>query len=352
MKKIIVNTRISKYSLTGLQRYTSELLERFGEFVECVAPKKNLSRSKGHLWEQSILPMRVRNNLLFSPANSGPIMISNQVVTVHDVVQLEAEHVPELTNDIDLKTRLWFQFMTPRLLRRVAHIITISEFTKERILEHIKMDESRITVIPNGVSKKFHPITQEDRAQFIGTIELPTRHYLLCVGTLRPLKNINRLLRAWEIIQTQVPEDVWLVVTGKVHDTRAYAEMCGGRTLPPRVHFTGHVSDNLLVLLYADALAFVYPSLHEGFGLPPLEAMAAGVPVLTGNRSSLPEVVGDAGLMVDPYDVDAIAEGIKNLVEDADLRNELSTKGLLRAKSYSWDTTAMRTLALLQEVGR
>ena len=143
---------------------------------------------------------------------------------------------------------------------------------------------------------------------------MPCRHYVLCVGSLEPRKNLPRLLQAWSRIQSEVPGNVWLVLTGKKGNERIFADAAGLSRLPPRVHLTGHVPDDVLPALYAGAIAFAYPSVYEGFGLPPLEAMAAGIPVLTGNQTSLPEVVGDAGVMVDPYDVDALADGLLRLL--------------------------------------
>jgi glycosyltransferase involved in cell wall biosynthesis len=301
---------------------------------------------KGHLWEQLVLPATVRGRVLFSPSNTGPLRVKRQVVTLHDAVPLDH---PEWLNS---RFAAWYRFLTPRLVRRVAHVITISEFSKQRLLENTKLDEKHVTVIHLGVDQRFQPLSLEEAWTRLNDLNLPSRHYVLCVGSLEPRKNLSRLLQAWSRIQASVPDDIWLVLTGKKGNARVFANDAGLDQLPPRVHLTGHVPDAVLPALYAGALVFAFPSVYEGFGLPPLEAMASGVPVLTGNRASLPEVVGAAGVMVDPYDVDALAEGLQGLIMDETLRARLSPLGLARAKQFSWDTTAERTWHILEGVAR
>jgi glycosyltransferase involved in cell wall biosynthesis len=343
-KSIIMNTRVLQSHTTGVQRYILELQARFGGEVDVVAPKQCLAGVQGHAWEQFALPARVRGKVLFSPSNTGPLAISRQVVTLHDVVPLDH---PEWLNP---KFAAWYRFLTPRLVKRAAHIITISEFSKERILAHTGIDDSHITVIPNGVDSRFRPHTQDELVEQSKGLDLPSRHYVLCVGSLEPRKNLVRLLQAWSRIQADIPSDIWLVLTGKRGNSRVFANAAGMDTLPPRVHLTGHVADHVLPALYAGAMVFAYPSVYEGFGLPPLEAMASGVPVLTGNQASLPEVVGDAGVMLDPYDVEAIAEGLNRLIEDSSLRSQLRAKGLERARLFNWDKAAERTWTILDRL--
>jgi glycosyltransferase involved in cell wall biosynthesis len=341
-----MNTRVLQSHTTGVQRYTLELKARFGGKVDIIAPKQSLAGVQGHAWEQFVLPSKVRGKMLFSPSNTGPLAVMSQVVTLHDVVPLDH---PEWLNT---KFAAWYRFLTPRLVKRAAHVITISEYSKERILAHTSIDESRITVIPNGVDARFKPHTPDEVVEKLNGLDLPSRHYVLCVGSLEPRKNLARLLQAWSRIQADIPDDIWLVLTGKRGNSRVFAEAAGMDALPPRVHLTGHVADDVLPALYAGAVAFVYPSVYEGFGLPPLEAMASGVPVLTGNRASLPEVVGDAGIMINPYDVDAIADSLIRLIEDSTLRSRLRVKGLERVQLFSWDITAERTLAILNQVSQ
>jgi len=342
---VVVNARILSSVLTGVQRYTLELLSRFDDRVRTFAPKARLDGVRGHLWEQIVLPRRLKGELLFSPGNTGPLAVRRQVITVHDVVPLDH---PEWLNP---QFAAWYRFLVPSLVRRVRRVIAISEFTRKRLLERTGVEPEKIVVIPNGVDARFHPRSEEDVRRVRDALGIPTAHYVLSLGSLEPRKNLHRLLQAWGLIQAEVPEDVWLIVAGAKGKPLVFRDVSFDR-LPPRVYLTGHVPDEHLPALYSGALAFVYVSVYEGFGLPPLEAMASGTPTLTSNQTALPEVVGDAGLMVDPYEVEAIAWEIKRLVEDSVLRAGLRKKGLERAKQFSWDKTAELTWKVLQEAAQ
>lgn len=329
--------------VTGVQRYLLEILHRIGQHTDTLAPKSWTSGIKGHAWEQCVLPAVVRGRVLFSPSNTGPLAVSRQVVTLHDVVPLDH---PEWLSP---KFAAWYRFLTPRLMRRAARIITVSEFSKRRLLDQVRLDESKIRVIPNGVDARFHPRDKGQIDHTLRSLGLPSRRYVLSVGSLEPRKNLGRLLQAWSMVHQTLPEDLWLVISGQ-GNPKVFAAGLGIDKMPPRVHLTGHVPDEILPFLYAGADLFAYLSLYEGFGLPPLEAMASGVPVITSDRTSLPEVTGDAALTVDPWDVEAIAAAIKTLSGNAELRADLISKGLARARQFSWDLTAERTRAVLREV--
>ena len=339
---VIVNVRVLGSPLTGVQRYTLELLGRFGDKVQAVAPKKDLFGIQGHLWEQLMLPYYSKGKLLFSPANTGPLSVAKQVVTIHDLSVIDR---PEGFNP---SFRVFYRFLLPRLARRVRAVITVSAFTRERLIEWAKILPSRVYVIPNGVDRRFSPQQIDSIERLRNALQIPSPYYILSLGSIEPRKNLPRLLAAWERIQRELPQEVWLVVAGGKGKSSVFNDV-GIQNLPPRVHLTGRVADELLPALYSGALAFVYPSLYEGFGLPPLEAMACGTPVLTANVTAMPEVVGDAGLLVDPYNVEAIAHGIRRLVEDSALREELRKKGLERAKQFTWERTAELTWAVLEE---
>jgi glycosyltransferase involved in cell wall biosynthesis len=241
----------------------------------------------------------------------------------------------------------WYRFLLPKLLQRALRIITDSEFTKGRILAHVDIRPEKITVIPCGVSPHFRPEAISEAGKAIASQKLPSRNYILTVGSLEARKNLARLFRAWGQVWERMPEDLWLVVVGGKGSGRVFANVQVDR-MPPRVFLADRVDDSELPALYAGALGLAYVSLYEGFGLPPLEAMASGIPVLVGNRSSLPEVVGDAGILVDPENEEEIAEGIRALVENSALRRDLRERGLLRARKFSWDETARRTWHVLQ----
>ena len=340
-KPILVNARILTQPITGVQRYLLELLRRWeGEYRE-VSPSFKFNGVKGHFWEQVMLPLHANSSLLFSPSNTGPVAIKDQVVTLHDVVPFDH---PEWLNK---RFAAWYKLITPMLLHNVRHVITISEFSKQRILNNIDIPEEKITVIHNGVDERFRPHSPEEIDILFKTLKLPSKKFVLSLGSLEPRKNLARLLKAWNLVYRKLPDDVWLVVTGKPGSNLVFKNVDIPTNLP-RVHFTGHVEDKLLPLLYAAANSFAYLSVYEGFGLPPLEAMASGTPVLTGDRTALREVVGDSGLMVDPFDVDAIAEGLTKVVNDNTLSTELIRRGLIRSKHFDWNVAAKKTLSLLR----
>ena len=341
-----VNTRILRSHTTGTQRYLMELLSRWEDSLDYIEPGVPRHGIKGHAWEQFSLPAKLQGRTLFSPSNTGPLAVSNQVVTIHDVVPLDH---PEWLNPRFAK---WYQFLTPRLARRVRHIITISEFTRQRIQYHMRVPREKISVIPNGVDVRFNLQAASSLESLHTALGLPYRSYVLYVGSLEPRKNLKGLIEAWRRLQDQLPDDLWLVICGAKGPSRIYADQDDQADLPPRVHFTGHVPDHLMPVLYARAEFFVYPSVYEGFGLPPLEAMACGVPVITGNRTALPEVVGEAGYTIDPGDTDEIAEAILRLADDTALRQDLALAGMKRSYAFSWEATARQTISVIRNAAR
>jgi glycosyltransferase involved in cell wall biosynthesis len=338
---IAINTRVLAAHVTGVQRYTAELLSRWNGNAQRIAPDRALRGFTGLAWEQLVLPTRLKGRLLFSPASSGPLQTKNQVVTIHDTAVFDC---PE---SFSPSFAAWYRFLLPRLAQRARQVITDSEFVKERIVAHCGVGRNKVVVVPIGVDSRFCPESVSRLEEAVAALGLPSRRYILTVGSLEPRKNLARLFQAWAAVERELSGDIWLIVVGAAGNSRVFGRSDLGR-LPARTFLAGHVEDRLLPALYAGAMAMVYPSFYEGFGLPPLEAMASGAAVIAGNRSSLPEVVGDAGLLVDPFDVEAIAEGISRLVRDSVLRGELRRRGLLRAKQFSWDETARRTWDVIQ----
>lgn len=337
---IVVNTRVFGGALTGTLRYTRELLARWNGHAEAVSPGRCSRGLSGHAWEQVVLPQRLQGRLLFSPSNTGPLAVENQVVTMHDMA------VFDCAATFSARFEAWYKILLPALAQRVRGIITVSTFVKERILAHTDVSPTKITVIPNGVSPQFTPAAVSELDFAVATLKLPSREYILAVGSADPRKNLNRLFQAWGRAQNSVSEDIWLLVVG-AGNSRVFRD-ASFEPLPPRVLLLGHVEDYILPTLYAGALAMAYVSLYEGFGLPILEAMASGTAVLAGNLSSLPEIVGDAGLLIDPFEVGAIEQGMRRIIEDSEFRSDLQRRGMTRAKQFSWDEAARRTWDVLQ----
>jgi glycosyltransferase involved in cell wall biosynthesis len=289
-----------------------------------------------------VLPKIARGHLLWSPANTGPLTLGRQVLTVHDTASIDH---PEW---FDTRFSAWYRSITPILARRVSRLITVSEFSKRRLIELTGIPASRIAVIPNGVDARFHPRSPEEIRQVTKRTGIPTKNYLLSVSSLEPRKNLPRLLEAWRLSTARLPADVWLVVAGaEGKDNIFRAESI--ETIPPRVLFAGFVADDDLPALYSGAIALLYPSMYEGFGLPPLEAMAAGTVPIVGNSSSLPEVVGEAGILVDPFRVDELGEAIVRIVEYNELRAKLSLLGIQRGREFTWERAADATWRVLLE---
>jgi glycosyltransferase involved in cell wall biosynthesis len=341
MTSIALNARFYAHRPTGMQRYALELARRFAQHLDPVRPSKPLRGPSGHLWEQFYLPSAVRGRLLWSPNNTGPLAIAKQVCTIHDLIPLDH---PEWFNR---RFAQWYAWLLPPLGKRVRRIVAISEFTKRRAVKLLSVPPEKIVVIPNGVDARFSRRPTGEIAAMRCELGISSPSYLLYVGSLEPRKNLRRLLEAWARAQTRVPEEVILVVAGPAGSSRVFGSV---EIQPsPRVVFTGYVADESLPALYSGALAVVYPSLYEGFGLPPLEAMACGAPVITSNNTSLPEVVGDGALLVDPHDVNSIAEGIIAVLGNSALREELTRRGLARASRFTWERSARQTLSVLLE---
>lgn len=338
---VVVNTRSLQGPLTGVQRYTLELRKRWNGLVEEVCPGRTLHGFEGHAWEQFILPRKARGRLLFSPSNTGPIAARRQVVTIHDASSFD---YPMLRNRF---FGSWYRWLQPRLAEHVECVITDSEFAKSRLLFHTGVAASKVVVIPLGVDGRFSPDAVDYFDEMIKSLGFPSRRYFVCVGTLEPSKNHPRLLEAWGRLQNKIDDDVWLVLVGSEGSSNVFRQ-AGFSRLPERVFLAGRVTERLLPAVYAGAIASVQVSLYEGFGLPALEAMACGTPVLASRVASTPEVVGDAGVLVDPTAVDSIVEGIRRFAEDDALRDSLRQKGIKRARQFSWDKTAQRTWDVLQ----
>ena len=272
---------------------------------------------------------RKRPALFFSPGYNPPVgWPGRYVFTLHDL-----NHLCVRENSSAAK-RAYYQYIIRPACHRAAFVLTVSEYSKHQICAWAGIKEDRIINVGNGVGVPFTPTGEKYD---------PGYPYLLHVGGRKPHKNLARLLDAYSL--SGIRRDVRLVLSGDP-DACTAGEI-GRRGLTGDVVFADSEADMDLSNLYRGALAFVYPSLYEGFGLPPLEAMACGTPVLTSNVCSLPEVVGEAGILIDPLDVEAIADSIRKLVWDVDLRTELRQKGLGRAKEFSWVGTAHKTQEVL-----
>jgi glycosyltransferase involved in cell wall biosynthesis len=270
------------------------------------------------------------------------------VVTIHDVIPLV------LPGAFPTRHRLVLATAFARIRRQADMVIVPSYAAAEDVVRYLKVERERIVVIPMGCEPRFRPIVQSARAATLRRRYALPERYVLFVGTLEPRKNVEALLQAFASLLGEKPhDDLKLVVAGGKGwggiDLQAKVEAL---KLGDRVIFTGFVNDDDLPDLYRGALMFVYPSLYEGFGLPILEAMACGTPVITSNRSSLPEVAGDAALLIDPTRPEELAAAMTSLLCDGTLRQELRSKGFIRAGEFTWEAVAQKTMAIYRTVGR
>jgi glycosyltransferase involved in cell wall biosynthesis len=339
---IYVNGRFRSHQTTGVQRVAHEITRRLGDKVEICQPQSKLSGWRGHLWEQTVLPLQSREGVLWSPCASGPVRSARHVVTFHDLFVVNSPHWYQAAY------AAWHAFSLRQLAATASHIIAVSEYTRKCLIEHLATDPAKITVIHNGVDANLFSAARGAESMARAALRLPSARYLLSVGSLEPRKNLKMLLAAWKDVVNELPSDLWLVVSGSC-DENIYrnAEL---KEWPARVFLTGYVPDHLLPSLYAGSSGFIYPSLAEGFGLPPLEAMACGVPVLTSGTSALPEICSSAALYFDPTNTADLARAIKLLVSDQELRRKLSLRGRERAACFNWERTAEQTLHVLRTI--
>jgi glycosyltransferase involved in cell wall biosynthesis len=311
-----------------------------------------VSDTSGHysIAEQVSIPLAVRRerlDLFHAPHYVLPALTpSKSVVTIHDCIHLM---FPEYR-----RNRVSHAF-AKALLHTAAHksnrIFTVSEQSKKDILSFFKVPPEKIVVTPNAIDDRFSaPPTDELVVNTRERYQL-SHSYLLYVGNIKPHKNLERLIEAFHLIRQQGRSELELIIIGdEISKLQSLRRAVHKYDIHRYVRFLGYVPDQTLAVLYRLAAVFVFPSLYEGFGLPPLEAMASGTPVVTSNVSSLPEVVGDAAILVDPYSAESIADGVLTVLRSTHLRGELRKRGLERVKAFSWARSVQRVREVYGEV--
>ena len=303
--------------------------------------------------EQITVPQDLRRegaDLFHSPHYVlSPLTPCKSVVTIHDCIHLRfPQYLPnQRLGYAYARTFLWLA------THRSNRILTVSEASKRDILEYFNVPPQKIDVIYNGIDERFgNPPADEDVVRVRERYQLDGP-FILYAGNIKPHKNLGRLIEAFHILRAAGPEfePVKLVIIGD--EIAKYASLRHAvhrHKLHKYVRFFGFVPARTLAILYRLADVFVFPSLYEGFGLPPLEAMASGTPVITSNVSSLPEVVGDAAILIDPLKPEAIADALRRVLSDSALREDLRRRGLERARHFSWEQSAKRVRRIYDEV--
>jgi glycosyltransferase involved in cell wall biosynthesis len=358
--KIFLNGRFLSQSITGVQRYAIELVKALDNLFDEVDPAsakyeptliaphnvkeelqtKNIKLKKigfltGHVWEQLELPLYTRKGVLISICNAGPLLKRRQIVTIHDA------SVFGFAKAYSWLFRLWYSLLTRGLVKTAEKIVTVSDFSRLELMKYCGISEHKIHTIYEG---KEHILTTRSDPTILVEHDLKDRGYILAVSSINPNKNFKSIVQAMDIIGDSCLD---IVIAGGTN-----SKVFGSASIPAseNIKYVGYVTDNELKALYQHAACFVYPSFYEGFGLPPLEAMACGCPVIVSNTSSLPEVCGDAALYCNPHDPNDIAEKIRLIVHDSDLREQMQRKVLQRSSLFTWERCAREFWSVIESV--
>lgn len=270
---------------------------------------------------------------------SGP-----KLCTVHDLSHIHYPHY---------HPRERVRFLSKHLaesIKNSQHVITGSNFVRNEIINFFNVAPNKISTIYHGVDKIYRPYTKKDIALTLSHYQLLDKKYLLYVGTLEPRKNLKCLIEAFNLLPRQLRKQYSLVLVGYNGWSNCKVEKMINKFRKEGIYYLGYVTNSDLPYLYAGATAFLYLSIYEGFGLPVLEALASGVPCITSNTSSIPEVLGNAGLLVNPFDVASIAKKISQLLNDTNLQKEFKRKGIIHAAKFSWDTTIDNTIKVYESI--
>lgn len=304
--------------------------------------------SKRLIWMQTLLPALIRRSrpqLCHFPNAMAPLWQPQPfILTIHDASLFLFSHYHPRTRLLSIRLTL------PLLARRAAAIICVSHHARAELCRVLKLDPDKVHVVYEAAPAEFRPVTDPCHLETVRQKYRLPQSFLLHVGTLEPRKNLRRLVRALHQVRRRGCDVKLVLVGARGWYLDGFDEEIERLSLRDAVLFTGYVPTDDLPALFSLATLFVFPSLYEGFGLPPVEAMACGAPVLTSNRGSLPEVCGDGAYFVDPENEQALADGLFALLSDAGRRTELSRCGLARARTFSWERAARETATVYRHV--
>ncbi len=300
-------------------------------------------------WDQAQLPYHLAKekvDVFLTPYFKAPVIRPCKlVVIINDLIPLL---LPEYRTLNRLCTRIYFKALTKASTLNADKIITISDHSKKDILRNFNVSENKIETVYLGVNSKYRP--SANNIKHVGKKYNITKNYILYFGNFNPHKNVETLLKAYRRLPGHLKSKYQLVLGGRTDShCRELERWIKKLSIDSNVIFTDFILEEDLPAIYGGASLFVFPSLYEGFGLPPLEAMACGTPVITSNKTSLPEVMGDAGILVDPCNVEDFSNSIKKVLLNQDLKNEMRQKGLSRAKMFSPQKTAGDILNILEQ---
>lgn len=344
---LVVNCRFLTQKVTGVQRFAIQIckeLKKIDSSIEFIAPQniidvelanslgiKRIGINKGVIWEQFDLAiyMSLKSNCyLLNLANTAPILYRKNLITIHDMAVFEN---PTWFNKHFVR---WYKFLLPKISYTAKHIFTVSEFSKECIVRHLNILPGKVSVIPNACD---HLAEFRDSDITILKSKFNYLRFILCVGSIESRKNLLFLIDSF--LSANIDDNIKLVIVGgreKVFPLLS-KDLLNEEAYNKRLLFTGYLTDKELVFLYKKALIFCYPSLYEGFGIPPLEAMSFGCPVLVSEIPSHKEVCGDAALYFNPNNRSELTRALEEILLNFKLRNELVDLGYLQSNKYSWE---------------
>ena len=368
--KIAIDARgVNLYSGTGIGTYTENMLKNLvsidsannyhvfwsGNNYESIKKEniKIVMTSKKHqrFFEDHYFPANLSSekiDIYHMPQNGigySEEISCKKIITIHDLIPYV---MPETVGKGYL---LKFLKEMPLIIGGCDGIITVSEFSKRDILRFFPIDEKKIFVTPLAADKKYTPLDKVLCSSFLKDVYNLSDPFILYLGGFSERKNVVSVLTAFSKIYSDLNKKYKLVIVGGYKDSsQRLVKLTTELKIDNDVIFTGFVPEEHLPIFYNCCDTFVYPSFYEGFGLPPLEAMNCGTPVIASNLTSIPEVVGDAGILINPYDISELSLAIGNLLSNENLREELSHKGLKRAEEFSWQSTAINTLKVYESV--
>ncbi|SAK76043.1 group 1 glycosyl transferase [Caballeronia glebae] len=341
--KLVYNGRFTSQKTTGVQRVARELVAALGQLPQgshmtlAVPPQGGLDPvqgveavklgfGKGVFWEQIVLPLFAGRSRIVNLSNSGSIFRANQIIYMHDAA------VFDTPAHFSWKFRTWYHVMFWILARTSSCVLTNSQFSRDRLAHHVGVPAERIGVVPLAADHLDH-ITPD--VSVIDELKLTKQRYVLAVSSMNPTKNFKRLVEAFMRLNDPSIDLVIVgmknaAIFGKAHDLSS----------APNIKQAGYVSDEKLRALYQNAACFLYPSVYEGFGIPPLEAMRNGCPTLVGRAAALPETCGDASIYCDPYSVEDISNKLRELLDSPELSEDLRRRGLAHAERFRWTESA------------
>ena len=338
--KILIDGRVLAHTHTsGVQRHAQEIVKSLYEADHTIttAIPKYKNRYYQQIWEHTLLPFYARKyDILYCPSNIAPLYLPKKtklVMTLHDLAFLD---FPKQYSSVFQK---YYSFLVPKNLKRAQHIITISNYSQKRIVKEYLWIKEKITVVYHGISSHFTPS------------KTPKSDYVLYVGSMNEIKNFQVILKIF-LMQKFKSTSLKMILPGASTFTQneTISTLLKQARSAENIEIIDHVKQNTLKIYYQDAKLFLFPSFHESFGFPPLEAMACGTPVIVSKVTALPEVCGDAAIYVDPHDIGDIKNKIEMVLDNELLQKEMREKGLERVKLFTWEKAAKEHMNIFNEV--